>query len=445
MYASQSDRKPEPLELEPGPTPAAPLNFAMQAWESPGQIDLSWSNPSELAANAAFSIVGVNLYRSFDSELGPFERLTPYPLGSNFWRDSTDNVLELEEVVGSDAWTLFGVRSAEMYAPRYCLKTKRRPIVKSGSQAIPADEPGDVQVLIDGVPVPILKVWGDAGEIEIDANWYPDVVKQTRFEPVLPTNTSVTTVSYRWNRNLVKTELNQRIFYRATTVATLGTDPTLRETRLEDAASISRYEGERLDWIWKESIRRNAWILSQGGERVKLFIRKTAGERCGCYRADYKEPLGDCLLCFGTGILYGYEGPYDLVIAPDDSEHTIDRSAYGMSVQHELEVWTGPKPFLTHRDFIVKRSGDRYSIGAIHQVHSRGVNLQQHFQIGHIDEKDVRYKVPIDNLRRFVQGHIRQEIPPAMNPPQDIGPGKPNIPDERELKGRTVTYENITY
>ena len=69
--------------------------------------------------------------------------------------------------------------------------------------------------------------------------------------------------------------------------------------------------------------------------------------------------------------------------------------------------------------------------------------LQQHFNIGHIDEKDIRYKVPMGDPIRYVAG---QFAPP---PPEEGGPtpitDKPNIPDERELRGRTVVWENTTY
>ena len=69
--------------------------------------------------------------------------------------------------------------------------------------------------------------------------------------------------------------------------------------------------------------------------------------------------------------------------------------------------------------------------------------LQQHFNIGHLDEKDIRYSVPIDPTR--VQGpNYAQPLAPPQNDPALITE-KPNIPDEREIRGRTIAWENIVY
>jgi hypothetical protein len=69
--------------------------------------------------------------------------------------------------------------------------------------------------------------------------------------------------------------------------------------------------------------------------------------------------------------------------------------------------------------------------------------LQQHFDIGHLDEKDIRYSVPVDSTRVAGANYVRPLVPP-MNSPAQIT-DKPGIPDNRELKGRAITWENVTY
>jgi hypothetical protein len=69
--------------------------------------------------------------------------------------------------------------------------------------------------------------------------------------------------------------------------------------------------------------------------------------------------------------------------------------------------------------------------------------LQQHFTMGVFDEKDIRYQVPIDNPNRMQANRIRPAVPPLNSPAQVTD--KPNIPDERELRGRTIAWENIVY
>lgn len=448
-YASDRDRPPHLLELEQTPWPAPPLDVFLTGGYAPGAYDLRWRNPSELALNARFQLVGVNIYRSFDSEFGPFERITDLPVGATFWRDQTDNVLEMDEVVETDRWVLRGGSTTEGYGARYVFRTLR-PIVKSGSQAIPANSAEDVMVFVDGVRAKVLRVLGAQGEIELDGTPYVDVSTQKRIPAVVPGDTSVVTVTYRYNRSLVKTSLAQRVFYRVTSVgypvdlpASSIRPENLVETPLEHSAPTSNEEIEKIDYMWNEGVRRNGWILQQGGERVKVFLRKHVGVVCQCVRADYKQGLNDCLLCFGTGVLGGYEGPYDVVMAPADAEKRIAQTDRGRSVTHEYEVFMGPRPLLSQRDFLVKINGERYSVGPVRMPTNRGMVLQQHFMIGHIDEKDIRYRVPIDNPRLYLENQIKALTPPSFAEAQVTD--KPNIPDERELRGRNVVWGNIVY
>lgn len=446
-YASQRDRKPELLELEQTEWPAPPLNLFVMSGYVPGVIDLRWSDPANLSLNSRFSLLGVNIYRSFDSEFGPYERITELPVGATFWRDQTDNVVVVDEEVDFQQWIIKGIQGSNDIRPRYVFRTQRAPLVLSGSQAIPTNLV-DVSVKVDGVPVELLNVVGSTGEVEIDPTTYPNVATQTLDPSGAPSNTSVVTVTYRYNRTLIPTSLGQRIFYRVTSVGVpiaKAEEPVqpqnLVETALDYAAFTSNYEIEKLDYIWKEAVRRNRWILQEGGERVKLFLRKVAGQKCTCtVNPQYKQPLNDCLLCYGTGILGGYEGPYDIVIAPDDGERRVSQKPEGRTLEHTYEVWTGPSPLMSQRDFIVKINGDRYSVGAVRMPTNRGMVLQQHFSIGHLDEGEIRYKVPMDNLRGLQVG---VPVPPNLAPAGITS--KSNIPDERELQGRTKTWENITW
>jgi hypothetical protein len=228
-----------------------------------------------------FVIVGVNVYRSFDSEYGPYELLTSLPLGANFWRDQTDNVLILEENV-SESFTLRGEASTGQDRARYVFQVEHKPIVKEGSQNIPANDPRDVQVFVDGALARVKFVYGQTGEVELDAKSRPDVATQKLIDPVLPKPGSIVTCTYRYTRSFLRTDLVQRVFYRVTTVGSAAgsfqnsTGP-LMETPLENAAAVSSYAVEKLDYIWREAIRRNRWILDQGGERVRVFLRKQVG------------------------------------------------------------------------------------------------------------------------------------------------------------------------
>lgn len=448
----QRDRTPFQLELTKTPWPAAPLNLFFTHGYQDGVIDLSWDDPAILTLNSRFQIIGVNVYRSFDSEFGPFERLTELPLGATFWRDQTNNVLEVQEDVSTN-FTLFSstASAAGSDAPRYVFQTLHRPIVKEASQQIAANSPLDVRVYVDGVEARVLRVLGATGEVEIDPNHYIDVGTQKPIPPVVPSLTSHVTCTYRHTKSLLKTDLFTRVFYRVTTVAVDKScvlahvnAGDLIETPLEHAVATHTMEVEKLDAYWREGIRRNRWILQQGGERVKLFIRKTVGVPCPCIPDDHhNQPINDCPMCYGTGIVGGYEGPYDIIIAPDDAERRINQSEIGRNKEHTYEVWTGPTPLLSMRDFIVKQNNDRYSIGGVRTPSNRGMVLQQHFNIGVFDNQDIRSRVPLKDPVKYVAvqfGPTGPELEASSNPTD-----KPNIPEERQIKGRTMAWENENF
>ena len=469
-YASNRDRQPTQLEWSKTPWPVSPLNLTMTSGFRPGSIDLVWNDPRDLPLNTNFTILGVNLYRSFDSEFGPYQRVTDLLVGARYWQDRTDNEVVTEDVTSQ--FVLFGACAAVGdKGPRYVFKTQHFPIVKAGSQQVPADtgdarsltfdNPSrtprsyeqipttDVQVMIDGKLAQVLNVWGATGEVEIDPFTYTNVEKQSWDPSVVPSPQSVVTCTYRYTRQLVKTDLAQRIYYRVTTVGipagmdlSVAQPQDMVETPLEYATATNNFEIEKLDWIWREAVQRNRWILEQGGERVRVFLRKNVGIPCPCIGDAYhKQPRNDDALCYGTGIVHGYDGPYEIIIAPLDAEVKISQTDKGRTVSHTGETWTGPSPLLSQRDFIVKLNGDRYSIGPVRVPSNRGNILQQHFTIGHLDEKDIRYQVPMvrpqtaDEFKPFGPEHEAEaEIT-----------NNPSIPVERQLRGRTPAWANITY
>jgi hypothetical protein len=448
-YASQRDRNPHDLELENPAFPVPPLNLFLTSGYQPGVFDLCWDDPAYMTANAKFIILGVNVYRSFDSEFGPYYRLTEMPVGARFYRDRTNNVVVFDELVEDSQWVLRGeCTGSEMYAPRFVFRTLYSPIVVSGSQALPEENVNEVRVSIDGARARLKRVVGETGEIEIETRQFPDVATQTLDPSPVPGDTSVVKVTYRYNKSLVRTDLSTRVFYRVTTIGVpvradldVIRQEDIVETPLARAATTSSRELEKIDWIWREAVRRNQWILQEGGERVLVYLQKTVGETCPCVQNyTHKQPLNDCQKCYGVGILRGYEGPYPIVVAPDDAERRINQTARGMNIEHVMDVWTGPAPLLSQRDFIVRINGERFSVGAVRMPTNRGMILQQHFNLGWIDEKDIRFKVPIDNVQGLA---AEQLLPPALAPVVETA--KPNIPDERELRGRTKTWENLVY
>lgn len=434
---SPPDRQPSVLEIIPGDLPLPPLNLFCESAFKQGVFDIRWTLPSEIQTNTKFSIIGVNVYRSFDSEYGPYFRLNTTPVGATFYRDRVEVVVALQEDVSNS----FHSRDFDPDG-RFVFTTAHRPIVIAPSPGSANITNLNVQVTINGIPAFVDSINSAAGEVELRR--YPtfDVTNQQTTPAVLPSKpTDVILATYRYIRNHVRTDLSQRIFYRVTSVA-IDSSGNLIETPLDRAAQTNNFEIEKLDYIWREAIRRQSWLLDHGGERVKLFIRRAVGPLCGCNSDLYKQPLSDCLACYGTGILGGYDGPYDIIIAPDDAAKNISQSNRGRTMEHTYDTWTLPTPLVSQRDFIVKLNNDRYGIGPVRMPSNRAMQLQQFFPISHLDESDIRYKVPLPDPFFARYPETRYAVPGGDNSTPMITESN-GIPDERQIRGSTVTYENI--
>jgi hypothetical protein len=447
----------------------------------PGTLDIRWDNPASLGANHPWGVLGVNIYRSDVGERGPYHRLNEFPLGGGFYRDFTDNVLVTDEpVLWDSGWTHRGDGPNDR---RWVFRTQF-PIVKPNfvRLCVAANAPTDLTVTVDGQVVVPDSVFGQGGDVVLNNNSMIDTITGQWLHPILPGPTSDVRVSYRTNRNVVNYELDRKIFYRLTTVGIHTDAPgNLIETPLEYCQPLTAIKVESLDWIWREAVRRNNWILEQGGERVKLFVRKTSGVFCRCGQhpqrlAQNKQPKNRCLECYGTGFVGGYEGPYEAIVAPDDAERRVAQGNWGRNLTHSYEVWMGPTPLLTQRDFLVKQTGERYSLGAVRKPTNRGNILQQHFNISYLDEPDIRYRVPVDGLVNLPWPETRttidpnekllvyplaeygpiHQLDPCEHGPQiypekpdyqatPLGTEKGNIADSREHRGRSQTWENQNY
>lgn len=460
--------------------PFPPLNVQIMSPMFRGAFDLRWDKPTVLSSNSPWCVIGVNIYRSDTGERGPYHRLNSYPLGGRFYRDLVDNALVSNEVVAwGSSWVYRGDGPNN---PRWVFRT-RHPISKAYSDRfLPGSSYRDVELSINGVHVPVHGVFGQSGEVELINYTYQNNFTGEKVGPLLPDSDSTVLVTYRTNCNNLDPTLDRKIFYRIATVAEDPANPgVLVETPLRYCPPATHHRVESLDYMWREAIRRNRWILEQGGERVKVFIQKRSGVPCDCTldarrRAYTKQPLNDCLQCYGTGFEGGYEGPYEMIIGPDEAEKAIRQTPWGRHTSHTYDVWTGPTPLLTQRDFIVKQTGERYSIGPVKRDSNRGNIMQQAFSIFLLDDPDVRYELNVESLalldwpenrttineeERIIRYSYDEQGPPnALEPsehdpqvhPVDadyqatpMGTEKRNIDDSRELRGRTQTWSNQNY
>jgi hypothetical protein len=452
--------------------PLPPKNTNVVSPYLKGTLDLRWEDPSILARNANFTLVGVNIYRSEASDRGPFRRINEFPVGGNFYRDRTSYSRIEREPVAWSSWLFQGNAPNDR---RWVFHTQNSisKRYESAPHQTPnyADSPNDVQLFINGVETSVASVFGKTGEVTLVNAAQYNVATEQEEPAALPVESDRVEVSYYTPKNHVRSGLDLTIWYRVTSVALDASTPSgYVESPLDWTEPHSVIEVETLDYIWREAMRRNAWILQQGGERVKMFIRKSCGVPCECKvesrTLEYsKQPSQRCKTCFGTGFKGGYEGPYEVILAPDDAERRISQSYQGRRKEHTYEVWTGPSPLLTQRDFVVKQTNERYSVGPVRRPSHRGNLMQQHFNIAYLDQGDVRYCVPVDGTTDLAWPETRGQ--PCVQPfsPQPVdhplaGPApwptgsqdthpmlteKADVCDENERRGRTKVWENTVY
>lgn len=424
--------------------PLAPKNVHVTSPFLIGAIDIRWDSPTSYNEHKDKNILGVNIYRAFDSPEGEYVKLNDSPVGALYYRDETREVsVDREDPIEGSRF-LPGTNASGDWV----VKAYNRPIVIPGSNGEIANNSKHVKVEIkvtsndDFVTVPAYKVVGESGEIFLINNKTYNHVTNRLDPPILPdlSRGGEIRVSYNYINNHIQMDLNRRIYYKATTV--LLEDEEFKETPLREAEAISLYDMEKIDWVWAEAIRRNRWILEQGGERVKVFIRKWAGERCPCWDEKYRIAKSDCNLCFGTAYIGGYEGPFDIIIAPPETERIVQLLDMGLHVSYDFQTWTGPYPLLNDRDFVIRSNNERFSVARVNPTSSRGAIFQQSFMLAPFDRKDIRYSVAIDGSLT-VPGSwnaYRGDRPTDASP---TIPKKPGMDEQYRLEGRTVTFENI--
>ena len=431
--------------------PFPPANMFVTSPYINGILDIRWDNPLEISHNTQYEVLGVNIYRSENSEQGPFYKLNDQPIQSLYYRDKTSQRLVTDE----DA--INSLQSGDNAKGDWLIKCENFPLVKPGNVPELARSPQDVVVKIDNGDgslkvVPALKVVPEKGEIYLIKqpifNPQTKKLEQPRL-PYLPNGRIY--VSYNYNTNIVRTDLMPRFFYKITTVGK-NKEGKILETKLDDIMPVNVNQIEKPHYVWKGIIAKNRYLLEQFGERCKLYVRKETGEKCPNFIDTHGQSCNTCKICFGTGYVGGYEGPIDITIAPPEAEKHIDLTDTGLKLNFSFESWTGPSPLLRTRDFVIRQNGERMTIGSVTPQGAKGSVFQQHFMLNYRDSKDIIYKVGVEEDCRegiFSKDNV-PEIDDTRNINRPVDENSPVIPEHKSEiskkdKGRSIDYENVTW
>ena len=404
---------------------------------------------------------GYNIYRSHDvpdpnnPAAAHWIKLNPYPWPGHFYRDQTiveqiTYTVQPQDFIELQQLGKVGIRVPDV---PYSVVVKGRPQV--------ANSPDDVTVLIDGTPFRPAQVSGmdQAVWLQMD-NTVPEggavsslaLVNNGIVWKADYTGTHTFQLVYQKLVNFVDIYTTLvRTYY---TVVPVGDKDECHTPGATGTQVVNSQEIDTLTWEWAEAVRRNAWIFEEVGEPAYLLFRKSRGEVCGCRGTDtgLQQPRSGCPICFETGWVGGYFGPFDVIYIPPDSAlvRELDEGG-GVKSTRQSRSYLGRTPIVQSGDIIVRRNGERLVIGEVTTKSTRGMILQQEFVTELRPAKDTIYLIPLTtNMLPTIFNPVVQNNPvnggvgngePVVDPRQttpDRQWENPNIP-----LGRTPTFGKI--
>lgn len=138
--------------------------------------------------------------------------------------------------------------------------------------------------------------------------------------------------------------------------------------------------------ILEEGVRRNEILLRRGGERVNVFIRRTAGVRCVNFdniRIQCKLP--NCPFCFGVGYNGGYDKYLNVLMKVEPFQQQISLTEMGVKVVSGCPSWVTTFPIVKPGDVVVRTINNRrYELQNLDTKLSRGIITRQAFMLNEI-------------------------------------------------------------
>ena len=404
-----------------------------------GARDLWWPDDP-------LAVKGYNVYRAYDYPTN-WTKLNPYPLPGHFYRDQSKLEPVKYEVQPSD-WVdagEMGMRIFKLPDEPYAEVVKGRPVLAFSPEAVRVIityNDGTTQEVIPGQ----VSGFDRMVTLRVD-NTLPVGGAVSAFPITNFANAVAYQAIYKKLTNYVDIATSlTKTFY---SVVPIGHSGELHKPGAMDTEVVSTLQIDRMDYMQKEFVRRNAWLFEQVGEPAYLMFRRTRGEHCGCRQNMVETPVTACESCFETGIVGGFFGPYDFLYIDPDSGAVRTLEEGGVKVERTSVSYLGPTPIVQDGDLIIRRNGERLVVNGTQYTSPRGVILQQQFNTQLLPLKDTRYLIPITD----------PDIPVIYNPASqpDLKDGRggaepifsvKTMPNKRWENpdpqiGRTTTWGNI--
>jgi len=368
-----------------------------------GSHDLWW-------ADSLDATHGYNIYRAYDYP-DKWIKLNATPWRGHFYRDMTTLMAVTETVEPSDF-----IEKGEV--GQWVIRLREIPYttVQSGRVTI-SNSPDDVTVICDGVPFRPTSVNAfdrtvtmlvdntlkQGGAVSDTALVSTDDVSIADYNGV-----QTWQVSYNKLINYVDiyTQFN-RTYY---TVVPIGAKGELHKPGERGTVIRNTQEVDKIDWVYEEMVRRNEYLFNTTGEPALCFFRMWRGERCGCVFGS-EEPKTACPVCFETGFVGGYHGPYDFLFVPPDSALNRVLDEGGIKTTRTSRSYMTRTPIVQNGDLILRNNGDIMVISDVVYKMPRGIILQQDFTVELLSPGDTRYLSVSAMIRKNISS-----LPTLFNP-----------------------------
>lgn len=191
--------------------------------------------------------------------------------------------------------------------------------------------------------------------------------------------------------NLINLNPNIRYYYKISTVAYFH-DGTRTESKFsEPQTHVVETENK---WFTKMN-ERNMWILKNDAVLMDLYVRKIDGEKCpNCYD-EYRGQASNsrCSICYGTGIVGGYEPAFQLYIRQKPVVQQITKENSGLVLNSTPGAWTISSIQIKNRDLLINPEGKIFAVTTSQVSHAAGYLFHQEFQMTELDPTDNRYNI----------------------------------------------------
>lgn len=421
-----------------------------------GSRDLWWVDDPEATK-------GYNIYRAYDHPSN-WKKLNRGIWRGHFWRDQA-YLEEVEFIVRPKDW----VEQGEL--GRWGFKLPEIPYSNIvATRPMVANNPDDVRLVLTDMFNNKTEVRPTEVRALDQTVWFPmdnTLAKGGAVSDTAVVSTdSITVANYAGIQEVrvffkrlanyvdIYTSL-ARQFY---TVVGVGDHGETHKPGAQGAPIVNTQEVDQITWEYKEMVNRNHWVFEQVGEPAYILFRRTRGEPCGCVRPEsgLGTPRHGCKVCFETGVVGGYYGPYDLLYVPPDTAlvRELDEGG-GIKATRESKSYLTNTPIVQDGDLIVRRTGERLVIHGVTYKQPRGILLQQDFGVQLLTEGDTRYLIPINTGLPTIYNPIYRDNPDQGIDPLNLkGDGEPIVnireqpdkPFENTIEppvGRTVTFGRI--